>query len=285
MDYAVLAFLAGQGPGYYEHQTTIADALDVSVDTIHDSLNRLRNRDPRNKKGRAGYGIALVHSERVKIGTWLPGASSRTRTKDNGYWLTFELLELLNREDARRAQVAAKKRQLHVVAQPEPPRPERQLETDLSWAEPEIQALAAAFDTLALPTSSGAPRRKCSTSELQALRNRFREGCSLEELRAAVGGASVTCWTRLNGGQGWAVDPSLWCSTVPARCASSPNGAAPRPPRRANSDRRRPPRRRRLPSHPPLPRFPSPAARLLLRLLLRYRNRSRPRYLLDLRDR
>jgi hypothetical protein len=129
----------------------------------------------------------------------------------NRYWLTRELVERLREEERRRAQVAAERKAVKRAGtsspMPSTPASRRREPNELPWAGPELHAIADSFDALELPSrSSSGLRPPCGPRELQTLRNRLADGCTLDELRAAVEGAARTVWAR-RGDQGWAIAP------------------------------------------------------------------------------
>jgi hypothetical protein len=190
IDFRVLVFLTGQQPGIVmKHKTIGAELDDLSHDAVHDALHRLKH-------------ARLVRWELIPPKQPKPwGSDSDTRTNMNRYYLTRELLDRLAQEEAARARRAHERKSAHEASGPMRRAPQRPAAKapDLSWAEPAIQELAQAFDRLAL-------RPPCRAREATALRNRLGDGCSLEELTAAVQGAGRANWRRRDGSS-WARDP------------------------------------------------------------------------------
>lgn len=177
-EFRVLCFLSGQQPGYHGHQYTIGDELDgVGHDTIHRALHALKDKN-------------LLEIEPVFEGQPLRQGIRSAPTRTCRYYLRHEVHALLSAEEARRA------RETRDKAIAAPPVARTPAPDDLTWAEPEIQRIAAAFDALEL-------RRPCGTAELLTLRKRLAQGVGLETLTLAVSGASATRWTRADG--------SHWC--------------------------------------------------------------------------
>jgi hypothetical protein len=187
LDFRVLCYLAGQQPGAFHHQYTLAEELDrepgedgrASPDAVHRALNRLR-------------GARLVQSDDAWEGTRSLPKRQYAVTRTCVYWLTHELCALLAAEERRRAELAAERAPLRVVP---PPAAEP---LDLSWAEPEIQKIAQAFDGLRLG-------KACGRIEVQTIRKRLREGCSLEALWLAIAGARAR--VSKPDGSVWAREP------------------------------------------------------------------------------
>jgi hypothetical protein len=191
IDFRVLVFLTGQQPGIVmKHKTIGAELDDLSHDAVHDALHRLKH-------------ARLVRWELIPPKQRKPWGSdfAHTTTNMNRYYLTRELLDRLAQEEAARARRAHERKAAHEASGPMRRAPQRPAAKapDLSWAEPAIQELAQAFDRLAL-------RPPCRAREATALRNRLGDGCSLEELLAAVQGAGRANWRRRDGSS-WARDP------------------------------------------------------------------------------
>lgn len=188
LDFRLLCFLAGQQPGACHHQYTLAEEMDRALgddgraapDAVHRAINRLRE-------------SKLIVSDAAWEGTRTLPRRRVAITRTCVYWLTHELVALLGAEERDRAERTAEARASAAAVAPiaEPP-------ADLSWAEPEIQKIARAFDGLGL-------RRPVGAREVQALRNRLREGCTMEALWLAVAGAKAR--TSRADGSVWAKDP------------------------------------------------------------------------------
>lgn len=201
LDFRVLCYLSGQQPGAFHHQYTIAEELDrgpdggegrAAPDAVHRALNRLR-------------AARLVRSDAAWEGTRSLPRRQYAPTRTCVYWLTHELCALLAAEERRRAEAAADARANPArAADPAPSAPDEP-PPDVTWAEPEIQKMARAFDALRL-------RKACGLVEVQTLRKRMREGCSLESLWLAVAGARARV-TRADG--------SLWAKDAFAVCFAS----------------------------------------------------------------
>lgn len=201
LDFRVLCYLAGQQPGAFHHQYTIAEELDrgpedgesrAAPDAVHRALNRLR-------------AARLVRSDAAWEGTRSLPRRQYAPTRTCVYWLTHELCALLAAEERRRAEAAADARQNPARA-PEPPAPDEP-PPDVGWAEPEIQKIARAFDALNLC-------KPCGLMEVQTLRKRMREGCTLESLWLAVAGARARV-TKPDG--------TVWARTPFGLCFASPS--------------------------------------------------------------
>ena len=201
LDFRVLCYLAGQQPGAFHHQYTIAEELDrgpgdgeghAAPDAVHRALNRLR-------------AAKLVQSDAAWEGTRSLPRRQYAPTRTCVYWLTHELCALLAAEERRRAEAAADAR-ANPARAPEPA-PEGEPPPDVSWAEPEIQKIARAFDALKLC-------KPCGLMEVQTLRKRMREGCTLESLWLAVAGARARV-TKPDG--------TVWARTPFGLCFASPS--------------------------------------------------------------
>ncbi len=105
IDFRVLSYVAHQQPGYTAFHRTIGDELDgLSHDAVHDALHRLHDQD-------------LIDWDLILPCHPLPWGK-RADTKVNQYWLTFELVEALETEWARRLTVAEGRRARHLTPTP-----------------------------------------------------------------------------------------------------------------------------------------------------------------------
>lgn len=211
----LLLFLIGQGPGYAARRRTLAKKLDTNETSIKVALARLRAVEVQP-------GVPLLRSEvKVPLNGKLPWRPTTRATANlHGYDVsTSELLPWLRDADRReRAEAQAERaavgtarklglksvrtsgsnpdRTLNgsmdgLIATPSSPSPtttEAQAPAATSQAVknsagPEIRSIAHAWAAIQLGPALG-------TRELRTLAKRARDGCSLDELRDAVRGAT-----------------------------------------------------------------------------------------------
>ncbi|MGA7123804.1 MAG: hypothetical protein WBY94_27115, partial [Polyangiaceae bacterium] len=200
LDFRVLLFLLGQKPGQYTaHQQTIAKACDSNTTSIRQSLGRLR-------------AAGLVLWELIPPHHALP-TGRFTRTNVNRYWVHLPRLGALLEASAKPPATAPKSgastlpksdasygTELRSEQQPPPSPPPPTPPVRTPPASPEVEAVGSieagselepirqSWEKLGL----GALDHRSA----RALENRRAEGATLEQLEAAVAGASADDWIR-----------------------------------------------------------------------------------------
>jgi hypothetical protein len=201
LDFRVLLFLLGQKPGHYAaHHQTVARACDSNATSIKQAFGRLR-------------AAGVVQSELIPPHHVLP-TGRFARTNVNRYWVHLPALAALlqtPRTPASTLRNSAPSTGLNSASsygtadpneqQPLPPTPPPTLPLRCSRILREVEEAAVPIEI-----SEDLERIRESWKRLglgdfdrrstRALENRLAEGATLEQIEAAVAGASVDEWLR-----------------------------------------------------------------------------------------